>query len=180
MDPEFLKKLFESFLEGNQKSLEKLCKIAEQSIRPYFKQRFKDENEVNDLCQDTYFRLLKSLKNLREPAKFKSFVLKIAFYVTQDHFRKSSKILAEYDELNNDATKQILLESDLEIDVKILSKFDLDSAIKELPKISQLILKLKSEGYKYHEISNIVKLSESGVKMQMKRSIEKLKSKLLK
>ncbi len=178
MTPKKLIELFDKYKSGDEKSLELICKKAEQFIRPYFEHKFRDENLVNDLCQDTYIRLLFSLKNVRQPLKFKSFVLKTAFYVMQDHFRKSARKLVNFDEFNMDDSKEKILELDPAIDERMLLEIDLKSVIKQLPKKFQLILKLVSEGYKYKEISKIVDLTESGVKMQMKKYIEKLKSQL--
>lgn len=179
MDSKALIKLFDKYKTGDKKSLELLCRKAEECIRPHFIQRFTDENIVNDLCQDTYIRLLKGFKSLLEPIKFRSFVLKTAFYVVQDHYRKSAKIQIDSNKINLDDTKEILLNSDPSLDEMMLFDFDLRSAIQKLPEKSQLILQLNSEGFKYCEISKIVEMSESGVKMQVKRSIEKLKSLLV-
>ena len=58
-------------------------------------------------------------------------------------------------------------------------QIDFKKALKNLPEKSQLILKLQSEGYKYSEIAKMLGLSESAVKMQVKRSVEKLQFTLL-
>jgi RNA polymerase sigma-70 factor (ECF subfamily) len=57
----------------------------------------------------------------------------------------------------------------------ILSKLDLETAMEKLPSKTQQILQMRAEGYKYEEIAEALKISESGVKMQVKRGVEKLK-----
>ena len=49
---------------------------------------------------------------------------------------------------------------------------------RKIPEKTRKILLLKAEGYKYEEIAEKMNLTLSGVKMQIKRSIEKLQIQL--
>ncbi len=60
-----------------------------------------------------------------------------------------------------------------------MRKVDLERALAELPDKARQIILLRAEGHKYEEISTQVGLTVSGVKMQVKRNLEKLKSALL-
>jgi DNA-directed RNA polymerase specialized sigma24 family protein len=51
--------------------------------------------------------------------------------------------------------------------------------VNQIPERSRKILMMKTQGYKYEEISAEMGLTVSGVKMQIKRSIEQLRSVLL-
>ena len=51
----------------------------------------------------------------------------------------------------------------------------MQKALAQLPEKSRHILTMKSNGYSYEEIAAETELSVSGVKMQVKRSIEQLK-----
>ena len=55
----------------------------------------------------------------------------------------------------------------------------LERALAELPDKARQIILLRAEGHKYEEISAQVGLTVSGVKMQVKRNLEKLKTALL-
>ncbi len=161
-------------LNGNRESLELLCHKAGQFMRSYFLRKFQDENVVDDLCQETYFRLLKSFKNIQEPTKFKNFVLKTSFHVLQDFLRDKIKNTNTFS--NNENKYETLDSRTLSSSKQIIESVDIKSALSKLPEKSQLILKLNSEGFKYHEIATMVNLSESAVKMQVKRSLKKIKS----
>ncbi len=56
---------------------------------------------------------------------------------------------------------------------------DLTEALNKLSEKSREIILLKSQGYDYEEISEQMGLSVSGVKMQVKRTLEQLRFSLL-
>lgn len=175
MDEEILINLLIKAQSGDKNSLEKLCKFSEEFIRNYFVYKFKDSNVVNDLCQETYSRLMNSYLNIREPIKYKNFVLKTAFFVVQDFLRKKIKINNKTDSIDElDEYKLSIYNINENFDEQVISEIDLKNALKKLPPKSQLILKMHSEGYKYHEIAEKLGLTESAIKMQVKRSLKKL------
>ncbi len=73
--------------QGDQDALNLLCKELERHVRGYFWVKFRDNDLVDDLAQETYLRLLRNLTTIREPLKLRSFVAKVALHVTQDYFR---------------------------------------------------------------------------------------------
>ena len=175
MNKELLVDLLIKSQNNDSLALEKLCRISEQFVRNYFLYKFKDLDTVNDLCQETFARLIKSIPNVREPAKYKNFVLKTAFFVMQDFLRKKATLNnqnSSFEDLQE--SNFSLADQDIILDEKVISKIDLANALKELPQKSQYILQLQSEGYKYQEIAEKLGLSESAIKMQVKRSLQKL------
>ena len=60
----------------------------------------------------------------------------------------------------------------------ILRRLDLQKALEQLPEQSRRILLMRADGYKYEEISAETDMSVSGVKMQVKRNLAKLRSAL--
>jgi RNA polymerase sigma-70 factor (ECF subfamily) len=166
---------------GETAALQALCKALEGFIRGCFRQKFRDTALVDDLCQETYIRLLNNLPQIREEMKLTAFVAKVAFHVTQDYFRE--KYRRKEEALETDYQSEDRQESHLKIDVAdnrvdehILNKLDLETALQQLPEKSRTILILKSCGYNYEEIAEEVGISVSGVKMQVKRSLEQLRT----
>jgi RNA polymerase sigma-70 factor (ECF subfamily) len=178
---ERLAHLLEKAQRGDQAALQSLCKELEQLIRGYFWQKFQNHDIVDDLAQETYTRLLKSLPAVQEPMRLRSFVVKVAIHVTQDFLRQTYRKRERALE-NNLATASNdegeLPEPSEQHDApdRILSKIDLDQALAQLPEKTRQILLLKADGYKYEEIAAETNLSVSGVKMQIKRSLENLRT----
>ncbi len=169
---------------GDRASLQQLCKQLEGYVRGFFWKKFRDNVIVDDLCQETFMKLLTNLSQIRDRMKLKSFVGKVAFHVMQDYFRQ--KYRKKEDNLETDYQDEEAQETSLKIDNQndqnddgILDRLDLAEALNQLPGKSREIILLKSQGYNYDEISEQFGLSVSGVKMQVKRTLEELRFTLL-
>lgn len=166
--------------KGDEKSLELICTELKDLMWRYFIRRFQDLNLINDLSQETYLRLLKNIPKIKEPMRLKNFVLKVAFHVTQDYFRQKYRknedqlIEEKFADTNSNVEMFQPVNQDINSDY-ILRKVDLEKAMEKLPNKTQQILQMRAEGYKYEEIAEEMKISESGVKMRVKRGMEKLK-----
>ncbi len=182
-----LARLLKEAQAGNSSSLHSLCKELEDYIRGYFQQQFKNNTIVDDLCQETYLRLLRNLLQIRDDMKLKSFVAKVALHVTQDHFRQKYRTKEENLEISyqNEEESDTRLKLGVQSEItdsqsdSIINKIDLQRALDRIPEKSRKILVMKSQGYRYEEISAEVGLTVSGVKMQIKRGLEQLRSVLL-
>ncbi len=169
--------------KGDQKALELLCRSLEEIMRGYFKAKFFDKAVVDDLCQETYIRLLRTLPTIQEPMKLKNFVLKVSFHVMQTHFRKKYSGVEEVSgrDIDGDSTRESFVDhihSHAPMD-NLPQRMDMQQALGELPEKTREILLLKADGYKYEEIAETLGISVSGVKMQVKRGMEKLKNLLI-
>lgn len=166
--------------QGDQQSLQELCVKLKEIVRWYFLKKFQDPDIVNDLLQETYLRFLKNIPNIKEPMRLKNFILKVAFHVTQDYFRQ--KYRRREDRFTEETTSESEIKSPTNREMNynmasdyVLSRLDLEKAMEKLPKKTQQIIQKKADGYKYEEIAVMYKISVSGVKMQIKRGLEKLK-----
>lgn len=179
-----LTRLLEKANAGDAAALNLLCRRLEQTIRGYFIKRFDNPTLIDDLCQDTYLRFIKNVKLIRDAAKLKNFVTKVAFHVMQDHFKhvyaQKEEPLEPFSreedsqhERQQEKSPAVSFADDLQM------KMDLQEALASLPAKSRDILLMKSRGYNYEEIAARLDLSVSGVKMQVKRSIEQLKGILI-
>jgi len=165
---------------GDAAALQELCTELQQLMRWYFLGKFQDMEIVDDLSQETYLRFIKNISNIEEPLKIKSFILKVAFHVMQDHFRqkyRKNENLFGADLPQSEIKSALYGSADANTDSDyVLRKVDLEVALNKLPEKTQQVLRMKADGYRYEEIAQTLKLSVSGVKMQVKRGIVKLKT----
>lgn len=179
-----LSKLLQKAQRGDRNSLNELCKEIEKILRGYFWNKFHDKNIVDDLAQETYIRLIHSLPKVKEPMKFRGFVTKVAIHVSQDFLRQKYRVkeekLESYSDVEDDSpsTQEKAIDS-TELDEQVIKNIDLKNALEKLSPKSRQILLMKIDGYKYEEIAEEVGISVSGVKMQVQRSLEQLRSTLL-
>lgn len=170
--------LLEKAQGGDRESLQELCSELQQLLRWYFIRKFRDADIVDDLSQETYLRFLKNIPTIKEPIKLRNFVLKVAFHVTQDYFRQKyrrNEVLFSEDFPHDEIKSSPYLSANENQDSDyVLSRVDLETAMNKLPEKTRQILQMKADGYKYEDIAAAMEFSLSGVKMQVKRGIEKL------
>ena len=88
------KQLISSYLKGNHSSLQILIKRHQNRLYSYIFLLVKDKQLADDVFQDTYVKVINTLKqgNYRDEGKFIQWVMRIAHNLVIDHFRKSKKV----------------------------------------------------------------------------------------
>lgn len=171
-DPAALAGLLVRAQSGDADALERLCSELDGYMRGFFARKFDDPGTVDDLVQETHLRFLKSIAAVREPARLRGFVAKVAVHVMQDHLR------ARYRRREEALSEGSALVAEDDAPDSAVEQADLERAMARLSEKSRHVLALKSEGFKYEEIAEQLELSVSAVKMQVKRSVEQLRGEL--
>jgi len=169
-------KLVKKAQSGDDKALAELCRLLQTEIRTAVGRVIQDQALVEDLCQDTYLRLLKSIKDLREPTKIKYFVAKLTAYSIKDYFRKRQKRTRVIAGTEIDAV-QIEQTSASTYDQMILDNVTLDSALKSLNnELDKKVIMMRLNGKSYREIGDELEMSEASAKMRYSRTLSELKN----
>jgi RNA polymerase sigma factor (sigma-70 family) len=86
--------LVQDFIKGNQASLEVLVNRHRKKIYTYIILVVKDKYLAEDIFQDTFIKVIRSLKDGRykDNGKFLSWVIRIAHNLMIDHFRKEKQL----------------------------------------------------------------------------------------
>ena len=87
-------KLVKHYLNGNSHALERLINKHRDRIYLYIISKVKIQSLAEDIFQDTFLKVIKSLKKgkYNEQGKFLPWVMRIAHNLVIDHFRKSKRI----------------------------------------------------------------------------------------
>lgn len=88
------KELIRNYLSGNHTSLQTLIERHQSRLYSYIFLMVKDKQLADDVFQDTYVKVINTLKlgNYKDEGKFIQWVMRIAHNLIIDHFRKSKKI----------------------------------------------------------------------------------------
>jgi len=139
--------LVNEYISGSEIALEKLINRHQLRIFNYIKSKVLDRDTAEDIFQDTFIKVIKTLKNgvYNEQGKFLPWVMRIAHNLVIDFFRKSNRIPTienndEYDlfKFISDTTpniERILFQDQL---VK-----DLQNLILELPEDQKEVLTMR-------------------------------------
>lgn len=143
--------LIDSYQNGCEKSLNFLISRHQKDLYTYIFYKIMDEDLANDIFQDTFMKIIVTLKNGRynDQGKFVLWAKRIAHNLVIDHFRlkskhfKVSETTYDNDEYSIFDTLQV---QDENIEEKIISaqiNSDLLSLLVYLPENQQEVIKLR-------------------------------------
>lgn len=86
--------LIKMYVNGNENAFETLLFRYKDRIFRYIQLKLKDSNLSNDIFQDTFVKIINTLKagNYNEEGKFFPWAQRIAHNLIIDHFRKQNKV----------------------------------------------------------------------------------------
>jgi RNA polymerase sigma factor (sigma-70 family) len=140
--------LVQSFIEGDQNSLEILIYRHKNRVYSYILLIVKNQELAEDIFQETFIKVIRSLKRGKyvENGKFVSWVLRISHNLIIDHFRKEklqgtvSNDSMEVDVFNAHKYSEDTIEDQM-VNSQILS--EVKDLIKELPEDQQQVIYMR-------------------------------------
>jgi len=143
--------LVKRFIQGDQASIEVLINRHKNKVFTYIILIVKNQSLAEDIFQDTFIKVIKSLKEgkYKDNGKFVSWVIRIAHNLTIDHFRKEKQINTysnedyEADIFNSKKLSESTVE-DLMVETQIIKEVRL--LIDELPEDQKQVILLRHYG----------------------------------
>lgn len=160
--------LIEKSIKGDYDAFGDLIKIHKDYLYKVAFVYVKDRDKSLDILQECIYKSFKSIKKLKEPKYFKTWITRILINIAIKTLEKDSKLVYLQDEnpLINKSS-----ESNKE------ENLDLYNAIDKLKKEYRLVVIMKYfNDMTSYEISKTLNIPESTVKTQLSRAKTKLKS----
>jgi len=138
--------LVRRYVNGDEKALEELILRYRHKLYGYILSKIKNPDEAEDLFQDTFIKIINTLKsgNYSEEGKFSSWMLRIAHNLIIDYFRKKSRNRLKYDtdefSILNLLTDNELAETQI-IRAQTVEKMQM--LIEKLPEEQKTVLKMR-------------------------------------
>ena len=156
--------LVKNYVDGNENALSTLIKRHESKIYGFIYSKIADRDISNDIFQDTFIKVIKTLKNnsYNEEGKFLPWVMRISHNLIVDHFRKTKK-MPLYRETEEFSIFSIMSDDSLTIEGKMILdqvEVDLKKLIQELPGDQKEVLVMRMyQDMSFKEISEITGVS---------------------
>lgn len=156
--------LVKNYVEGNENALATLIKRHESKIYGFIYSKIADRDISNDIFQDTFIKVIKTLKSnsYNEEGKFLPWVMRISHNLIVDHFRKTKK-MPMYRETEEFSIFSIMSDDSLTIEGKMILdqvEVDLKKLILELPDDQKEVLVMRMyQDMSFKEISELTGVS---------------------
>ncbi len=134
----------------------------------------KMQQEAEDIIQEAFIKVFKNIKGFRQDSSLGYWIKRVVINTALNHQRSKLYLYPMVD-----VTEMVETPSS-ELTISNFSHQELLEMIKELPSGCQVIFNLYAiEGYKHHEIAEMLKISEGTSKSQYARAKSLLREKIL-
>ena len=155
--------LVQAARDGDQDALSLLIERSQPHLYRFCLYLTGDPRLSEDLCQDTYVKVIERLKSLREPGDFRGWLYRMAKNLYIDQWRRAKKrevVLLDPAQECQGAPAGPMPELVLQIR-SALACLDLESQV--------LLLLIDQQGYSYEEASKILGISQAAVTSRIHR-----------
>lgn len=172
--------LVQDYVSGNEDALATLIKRHESKIYGFIYSKVSDRDISNDIFQDTFIKVIRTLKSnsYNEEGKFLPWVMRIAYNLIVDHYRKNKK-MPMFRETEEFSVFSIMSDNSLTIENKIISEqveMDLRKIIEELPADQKEVLVMRMyQDMSFKEISETTGVSINTALGRMRYAIMNLR-----
>ncbi len=156
--------LVKDYVAGNEDALATLIKRHESKIYGFIYSKVSDRDIANDIFQDTFIKVIKTLKSnsYNEEGKFLPWVMRIAHNLVIDYFRKNKK-MPLYRETEEFSVFSVMSDDSLTIENQLIAdqvEMDIQKLIEELPEDQKEVLVMRMyKDMSFKEISEVTGVS---------------------
>ena len=156
--------LVHNYVQGDENALTVLINRHQSKIFGFIYSKILDRDISNDIFQDTFIKVIKTLKSnsYNEEGKFLPWVMRIAHNLIIDHFRRNKK-MPMFRETEEFSIFSIMSDDSPSIENKIIREqveVDLRKLIDELPADQKEVLMMRMyQDMSFKEISEITGVS---------------------
>ncbi len=168
--------LIEDFLRGNDDSFAKIALLVHQDVLNIAYRYVGNIEDSKDVLQEVLLKIYNKLIYFKKESKFSSWIYRITMNASLDFLRKRRRGWCLKDRYLKNRRTTISLRDDIDIrDKEIIMK----KTIEELSLGQKNVFILRHyKGLKINEISKTLGCSQSSVKTQLKRAIDKMRKKI--
>ena len=133
-----------------------------------------DHDDADDITQEVFLKLYRSLGDFRGESKFFTYVYKIAVNFSLNHINKNKKINMRKSDIDNVNIRSLDISADEEMNSKERTHI-LEEAIKSLPEQQRAVFNMRYyDNLTYEEISSLMNKSTGGMKANYFHAVKKL------
>jgi len=156
-----------------EEGFRELISLYKERLYWHIRNIVKSHNDADDVLQNTFIKIFKSINNFKGESKLYSWMYRIATNEAITHINKNAKRL----KISNEEVQQLAI-NNLKADTYFEGdaiQLKLQKAIATLPEKQQLVFNMKYfQDLKYKEISEILETSEGALKASYHIAVKKI------
>ena len=168
--------LIESFKNGNRYAFNLIVLKYQKKIYWLARKMVLNHDDADDITQEVFIKLYKSIDKYRGESKFYTYLYKIAVNLSLNHLNKNKRNYSRKIDLNSEAYRISSKEksSDEFLDEKERTKI-LEEAISTLPEQQRAVFNLRFyDNLSYDEIGKMLNKSTGGMKANYFHAVKKI------
>lgn len=165
-----MEELVEKSKKGDEEAFTKLMISLESDLYKIAKMRLECDDDINEAIQETMIEAFKSIKKVRKPEYFKTWIIRVLINKCNKIYKKYKKNQTLEDKLKMNSNQT---NYDEELKNSELDFFILIKILNYKERISLTLYYL--ENFTTKEISRILKEPESTIRNRISRAIQKLR-----
>ncbi|MDP6578887.1 MAG: sigma-70 family RNA polymerase sigma factor [Candidatus Marinimicrobia bacterium] len=161
------------FQNGEEQAFDELVKRHYSTTHNLLVRLSGNSMDADDLCQETFIRVYRSLRKFKAQSQFSTWLYRIAVNVANSHHRKEK--VRQLLSFGNDPETMAVDESTepRELDPEMWD------AIHNLPQKQKMVLTLRIfQELPFKEVASILNMSENSAKVNYHHAIQRLKERL--
>ena len=165
--------LVKRFQNGEEQAFDELVKKYYSTTHNLLIRLSGNSMDADDLCQETFIRVYRSLKKFKAKSQFSTWLYRIAVNVANSHHRKEK--VRQLLSFGNDPETMAVDEptEPRELDPEMWD------AIHNLPQKQKMVLTLRIfQELPFKEVASILNMSENSAKVNYHHAIQRLKERL--
>lgn len=168
--PESLATWVRAAQEGDEAAQRKLVVAYQRRVAAFIYTIMAPSNDVEDLCQAVFIKMVRSLRSLRHPEQFESWLFRMAKHACLDQLRrrKTRSFITAFLPQHVEVPEPYGAIDTEELDA-------LRYALAQLNPKERILLALVQEGRSAEEISELLSINEAAVKARIHRARQRLR-----
>jgi RNA polymerase sigma factor (sigma-70 family) len=166
--------LISSFLNGDKTAFNFIVRKYQKKVYMIIRKMVLDHDDADDITQEVFLKIYRSLGDFRGDSKFFTYIYKIAVNFSLNHLNRNKKILSRKSDIDN-----AFISSDDKIADELMISKDrtrlIEEAIETLPAQQRAVFNMRYyDNLSYEDISNILNKSVGGMKANYFHAIKRL------
>ena len=179
--------LVKSYLDGDAAAFDVLFSRYHTRVRAIAMRYVRDEHVAEDLVQETFFNVIRSLSRVDEGFNFSAWVHRIAVNICQDELRRRNRRATHIDSGGADPEEAMMRIADTDrtgspedaLEATYLRQLVWEVA-KKLPERQRMVLTLRElQGLSYASIAHVMGITDAAVETLLHRARRRFKEEYL-